>query len=104
MNPLTPESVVHQNPDQVAAELDGEVLMMNVNTGNYYGLNEVASYVWNQLAQPLTVRALCDAIVGEFDVAPDTCQADALSFLENMLKDGLLLVVDPQSAGTGPVA
>ena len=104
LNPLTPESVVRQNPEQVAAEMDGEVLMMNVNTGNYYGLNEVASFVWNQLAQPLTVRAVCDAIMGEFDVSPETCQADAFFFLESMLTDGLLLVVEPSTAGTTQLA
>ena len=104
LNPLTPESIVRQHPEQVAAELEGEVLMMNINTGNYYGLNEVASFIWRQLARPLPVHMVCDAVQGEFDVPPDTCEADALSFLEGMLKDGMLQLVEswPSDLATQP--
>lgn len=81
---------LRQHPDQVAAEADGEVLMMHIDSGNYYGLNEVASFLWKQLDTAKSVRELCDAVLGEFDVEEATCLADVLGFLQGMLDDGLI--------------
>lgn len=81
---------LRQHPDQVAAEADGEVLMMHIDSGNYYGLNEVASFLWKQLDTAKSVRELCDAVLAEFDVEEAACVEDALSFLQGMLDDGLI--------------
>ncbi|CAK0769231.1 hypothetical protein CCP3SC15_390017 [Gammaproteobacteria bacterium] len=68
--------------------------MMHIDSGNYYGLDEVGSSIWNQLAQPTSIRAICDAIQGEFMVERERCEADALKFLEGMVKDGLVVQVN----------
>ena len=94
---ITLDSVLLQQPDQCAAELDGEVLMLHVDSGNYYGYNEVGSFIWNRLAQPRTVRALCDAIEAAFAVSRAQCEADTLAYLAELVNDGTLLVVDPTS-------
>ena len=62
MTQLTLETFIAQAPEQVAAEVDGEVLMMHVESGHYFGLNNTASFIWHQLARPQTVAALCDAV------------------------------------------
>lgn len=81
---------LRQHPNQVAAEADGEVLMMHIESGNYYGLNEVASFLWQQLDTAKSVQELCDAVLAEFDVEEAACVADALGFLQDMLDDGLI--------------
>jgi hypothetical protein len=83
-------SRLRQHPDQVAAEADGEVLMMHIDSGNYFGLNEVASFLWKQLDTAKSVRELCDAVLEVFDVGEEACVADALNFLRGMLNDGLI--------------
>jgi len=95
---ITLDSVLSQPAEQLATEVDGEVLMMNIESGNYFGLNEVASFIWRQLETPMSARALCAAIAGEFDVPSEQCEADTLAFLDGMVKDGLLQQVDA-SAG-----
>jgi hypothetical protein len=89
---LTMETLIRQHPDQIAAEADGEVLMMHIESGNYFGLNEVASFIWNQLQQPKTIAELCAAIQAEFDVDESRCAADTLAFLQGMIDDGLAQV------------
>jgi hypothetical protein len=93
MTKLTLETTVRQHPDQIAAEADGEVLMMHVESGHYFGLNEVASFIWNQLDHPRTIAELCTATQAEFVVDEDRCVADALAFLQGMVEDGLAEVV-----------
>lgn len=91
---ITLDSVLSQTTEQLATELDGEVLMMHIESGNYFGLNEVASFIWQQLETPMTAQALCAAIASEFDVAKEQCEADTLTFLDGMVKDGLLQRID----------
>ncbi|MCG6941457.1 MAG: PqqD family peptide modification chaperone [Thiohalocapsa sp.] len=99
---LTLETVVRQHPDLVAADADGEVLMMHVDSGNYFGLNEVASFVWYQLELPRTVGDLCSRIRLEFDVEEERCIMDLLAHLRDSIADGLVEVVssEDQSAAT----
>jgi hypothetical protein len=98
MTTLTLETTVRQHPDQIAAEADGEVLMMHLESGNYFGLNEVASFIWNRLDTPRTIAELCADVQAEFAVDEDRCAADALAFLQGMVEDGLAEVVASPSA------
>jgi hypothetical protein len=95
---MTLDTQIRQHPDQIAAEADGEVLMMHVESGNYFGLNEVASFIWNRLDEPKTVAELCTLVQAEFDVDEERCVADVLGFLGGMITDGLILVVSPVEA------
>ena len=98
MESLSLEWVLRQNPDQIAAEMDGALVMLNIETGHYYSLNEAANFIWNLLANPASLAEVCDAMMDEFDVSRSTCEADLLRFVEGMLKDGLLQRVEVQPA------
>ena len=98
MATLTLDTLIRQHPDQIAAEADGEVLMMHIESGNYFGLNEVASFIWNQLDEPRSIAELCAAIQTEFEIDEARCQADAMDFLQGMIDDGLAQVVETASA------
>lgn len=90
------DTLLSQPTEQLATEVDGEVLMMHIESGNYFGLNEVASFIWQQLDKPTSARDLCAAIAREFDVTVEQCEADTLPFLDGMVRDGLLQQVDAQ--------
>ena len=94
---MTPDTVFRQHPDQVSAEADGEVLMMHIESGTYYGLNEVASFIWTQLFEPKRFDELTVAIEAEFEVDAPRCQEDARVFLKGMVEDGLVEVVAPDT-------
>jgi hypothetical protein len=72
---------------------------MHIESGNYFGLNEVASFIWNQLERPLTIAEICAAVLSEFDVDEARCETDALAFLQGMVEDDLAQVV---TAEPGP--
>lgn len=93
---LTLETLIRQHPEQIAAEADGEVLMMHIESGNYFGLNEVASFIWNQLEQPRRISEVCAAVLSEFDVDEARCQTDALAFLQGMIDDELVQVASAE--------
>lgn len=87
---ITEDSVVVAAPEQVASELNGEVVILNLKTGMYYGLNSVASSVWNLVQQPQDVRSVRDAILTKYAVMPDQCTDDVLRLLQELAAEELI--------------
>ena len=50
------ETIVSRANEHIASELDGEVVMMSIEQGEYYGLGQVGSELWQLIEQPIVVR------------------------------------------------
>lgn len=88
--PITPASLIVRCPDMVAAEMDGDLVMMSVEQGEYFGIGGVGTRAWELLEQPMTVEQICAVIVEEFEVDEATCREDMLSFANELLTLGLV--------------
>jgi hypothetical protein len=89
---LSLSSVVVRSPDQVSGDLDGKVVLLSVQNGEYYNMNEVGSTVWSLVEQPISVAQLVEKLLAEFDVDRARCEGEVLVFLERLRKDGLIRV------------
>jgi Coenzyme PQQ synthesis protein D (PqqD) len=67
-----------------------EVVMMSVPAGRYYGLNAVASRIWELLETPKTIAQVCAQISEEFEVDARTCEAEVLKFVQDLLDNGIV--------------
>ena len=76
----------------VAAELEDEAVLLNVETGLYFGLDAVASEVWKLLEQGATEHDICERVLSEFDADPSQLQADLSAFLDQLVEHALVLV------------
>lgn len=74
----------------LATPVDDELVMFDGESGKYYGLNEVATAIWERLAQPHTVDELVESLTNEFDVAPERCREELETFIPHLLKRGLI--------------
>ena len=81
----------------LATEVDGEVILLDLDSDIFIGLDEVGSSIWNLLETPATFSSLCQTLQKEYDVTETTCRADVLSFLSELLNDGLI-TIKPTSA------
>jgi hypothetical protein len=52
MPEITPDTLVARSPSVVTSEVDGEILMMSIEQGRYFGLNDVAGDLWERLGSP----------------------------------------------------
>jgi hypothetical protein len=77
-------------PDTLAAEVNGEVVALNVDRGQCYGLNEVASRIWDMLAEPRTVDQLRDALTESYDVDVETCESEVKRLIGELQAEGLV--------------
>ena len=89
---LEPQSIVVRSPDQVSGDLDGKVVLLSIENGEYYNMNEVGSRIWALLEKPMAVSELIDRLLSEFEIDRPTCENETAAFLEQLQKDRLLKV------------
>ena len=85
-------TVVHAQ-GLVAADMDGETVMMNIETGKYYGLDGIGSCIWELIEEPHTVCEVVHALLADYDVDEKTCQNDVVAFLNKLCNQGLVDIV-----------
>ena len=78
-----PEHVLHQN-------LQGETVLLDLNGGTYFGLNEVGTRFWELVGIHGRFDAVVDAMLEEFEVERAELENDLESLVEELLEKGLL--------------
>ena len=91
---ISRDSMVVVSQDQVSCDLSGESAILNLKAGVYYGLNEVGTRIWKLIQEPRRVGELRDAILEEYEVEPDRCEADIIALLQAFMENGLIEVRD----------
>lgn len=86
------QSRVAINPDLLSTEIEGETVMMDVESGRYYALNAIGSRIWQDLAGPIDVEDLCRRLEDEYDAPPAVIRQDVLRFLNHMLEQRVIRV------------
>jgi hypothetical protein len=89
---VTTRSVVAQAGDVLVANVDTELVMMRLESNGYFGLDAIGRRIWELIAQPQPVSAICARLLTEFDVTPDACEADVLGFLNELAGYGVITV------------
>ena len=87
---LSPQASICRRADVLTSHVGDETVMLDVEKGYYYGLDPVATRVWDLAAEPIVVTTLCERLTAEFDVDLATCTQDVLAFLESLHANGLL--------------
>lgn len=82
--------MVRRQGDWISAKVGDELVMMSAEAGNYVGLSEVGARIWELIETPQEVEALCRKLQEEYDVAPETCQAEVDVFLNDLAKHGAI--------------
>lgn len=83
-------SIVMHNQEIIHSGMDQETVMVNLERGQYYGLNPAGSAIWAQLAHPLPVADLCRRLQNEYNVPEEQCQREVLAYLQELYEEGLI--------------
>jgi hypothetical protein len=70
--------------------IDEEAVILDLDAGEYFGLNSVGTRIWQLLSENQAVPAICEAIVEEFEVSLDVVQQDVTSLIGDLCERGLL--------------
>ena len=92
-NSINLDSIVVVSSDQVSGDLqEGNLAILNLKDGVYYGLNSVGSRIWSLLQAPISVAEIRDTLLAEYNVEPDVCTRELIDLLSNLSSKQLIEV------------
>lgn len=75
-----------RNKEIISGQIQDEIVMMDIESGEYYNLNPVATRIWELLENELTIDELCQILLKEYDVDEKQCKTDVNEHLLKLIK------------------
>ena len=94
----TLDSVVRLNEEVLFQDLQGESVLLNLQSGVYFGLDVVGTRIWQLLQTNPSLTSVVQTITSEYDVTEDQCAKDLLALLGKLEEHKLIAVSEAQTA------
>lgn len=88
-SPLAAADRLRRVPSLLAADVDGEMVMMDVEKGVYYGLDAIGSDIWKRLETPISAAELAAELAKAYEADVATIEADVLVLFNRLVEQGL---------------
>jgi len=88
---IGPESRLRRRDRVLVQRAAGTLVLLDLEGGEYYALDEVSARVWELCDGAHGVTAIAEHIGTEYDAPVSTIYEDVLGFLEEMLDENLLV-------------
>jgi hypothetical protein len=89
------------SPDVLVQELDGEAVLLNLESERYFGLDDVGTRVWQHVLEHRLLGRVCEEMQKEYDVDAPTLRADVLHLVEALIDAGIVTVEHSASEAGG---
>ncbi|HEX4542119.1 MAG TPA: PqqD family protein [Candidatus Acidoferrum sp.] len=83
--------------------LDRESVLLNLETEQYFGLDETGTRIWQLLTASPDIDAAYEELLAEFDVEPELLRDNLTDLLERLVENGLLQVLPADVGKVTPV-
>ncbi len=85
------QTVLTPHPDVQSTTMDGETVLLALDTGRYYTLNRLGTAIWDQCTGRNTMRDIHEVLCDCFEVSPDRALDDLVALTNQLVEEGLLL-------------
>jgi PqqD family protein of HPr-rel-A system len=86
------------HPSVISRELSGETVLLHLESGVYYGLDPVATRIWQLLQEGRTIADVCAAMAEEYDVEHDVVRQDVARLVGELRDRGIVVPREPLQA------
>jgi hypothetical protein len=86
---LTLDQTVAVSEDAVFRELDGESVVLNLETGMYFGLDAVGTVIWRAIEPKGQLRQALERVLAEFDAEQAAAETDLMELAARLIDKGL---------------
>lgn len=93
---VTDQTLVIPEENVVASNLAEEMVLLDINAGTYYGLNEVGARVWQMIQHTRRVDKIHEMLLDAYDVDPARCKKDLVDLLQSMHARQLIRLEQPE--------
>ena len=83
-NLITMDTLISRNETKFLANALGEELvMMNMENGDFISMNKVGADIWKLCETPITYSLLLQKLVNLYDIEQEQCLVETNQFFEN---------------------
>lgn len=75
-----------------AQEVDGEMVLLDMQSENYFGLDQVGTVIWQVMQENADLKDVLAILLEQYDVKEDILKKDLLAFTASLEKSGLVTV------------
>jgi len=75
-----------------AQEVDGEMVLLDMNSENYFGLDEVGTAIWQAIQEKENLKEVLEVLLEQYEVEEDVLKNDLMAFVEKLKESGLVKV------------
>lgn len=90
---FTPDIVLVRCDQFLGNQVEQELVMIDIESGRYFGLNSVAADIWERLATPVSIADLCADLQQRYEVDAARCDRDVVSLLLQMRANDMVRIV-----------
>ena len=90
---------VRVSPSTLSREVQGETVLLQLDSGEYFGLDAVGTRIWQLIAADGDLDAARVALLNEYDVDADVLAADFARIVDDLIARRLI-DVDPAPPGS----
>ncbi len=73
-------------------EIDDEIVMLDMNSENYFGLNNIGSEIWKLMQEKETIQEIYEAMKDAYDIDGETLKNDIENLFANLEKNRLVII------------
>jgi hypothetical protein len=84
-------------PGVLSREVHGEAVLLHLDSGEYFGLDEVATRMWQLLSELGDLPRVESAICEEYNVDPASASRDVTAFVGQLLEKRLIEFAGPEA-------
>lgn len=89
---INSETVICRNEKKFLANaLGDEMVMMNMQSGDFISMNRVGADIWNLSQAPISVDALLKKLLELYEIDEARCKAETMQFLESTMAQELFI-------------
>ena len=75
-----------------AQEVDGEMVLLDMESENYFGLDEVGTAIWQAMQDKETLQAVLEVLLDQYEVEAEMLENDLVDFVGKLVESGLVKV------------
>ncbi|MBO3699060.1 PqqD family protein [Roseivirga sp. E12] len=86
------DTLLKKSDDLIEASLGESLALMSIESGKYFGMNQVAKYVWQAMNEEVSFDDLISKLISTFDIDTATCANDCRNFIQELHQKNMVLV------------
>lgn len=75
-------------------DLSGESVLLNLQTEQYFGLDDVGTRMWQVLTEQSSIQAAIEVLLDDYDVESNQLEQDVKQLIGKLFEENLIEVAD----------